>query len=193
MRKFVGSFMICLAILSGTNYFMVIRSEQQTQMTIQEIRQFMGKKDKVVKSLLFIAKQESKSNPVRAAWAINMLGELKAIEAINFLLDNIAFQNPYVDEPIDLYPAVVALKMIGYPSIKAIIYEGFKQERSDIEQRLMAMVIKEVLGPREIGTRLGRLVIQEHLHSAQLPSLIRERLVKFMEKHFPERKPTKRR
>ncbi|MCS7188057.1 MAG: hypothetical protein RMK89_14060, partial [Armatimonadota bacterium] len=101
-------------------------------------------------------------------------------------------------EPSDLYPAVVALQLIGYPSVEEIVWRSFEQERSDMEQKLMADVIRGVLGrgyPNswESGTRIGRLIIQEHIRFTNFPSPIRERLVKFMEKYFPEKKPTKHR
>jgi hypothetical protein len=183
--------------LIGVSYFMMVRSERQTQMAIPEIHQFMEKRTEVVKTLLYIAKQKIKSKPTEAAWAIKLLGELKAIEATDFLLDNITFQNPYVDEPTDLYPAMVALILIGYPSVRGIVYNGFKRERSDLEQKLMAHVICSVLGdgyrnPLKVGRRLGRLIIQEHLRSANPPKQVRERLIKFMENYFPAEKPIKR-
>jgi hypothetical protein len=61
----------------------------------------------------------------------------------------------------------------------------------------MAHVICSVLGGGyrnrwEVGRRLGRLIIQEHLRSANPPKQVRERLIKFMEKYFPAEKPIKR-
>jgi len=190
-------FMICTMSLIGVSYFMMVRSERQTQMAIPEIHQFMEKRTEVVKTLLYIAKQKIKSKPTEAAWAIELLGELRAIEATDFLLDNITFQNPYVDEPTDRYPAMVALIYFGYPSVRGIVYNGFKRERSDLEQKLMAHVICSVLGGGyrnrwEVGRRLGRLIIQEHLRSANPPKQVRERLIKFMENYFPAEKPIKR-
>ena len=191
-------FMICMMSLIGVSYFTMVRSERRTQMAISEIHQFMEKRREVVKTLLYIAKQKLKSNPTETAWAIERIGELNAIEATDFLLDNIAFQSPYVDEPADLYPAMVALILIGYPSVREILYSGFKRERSDLEQKLMAHVIYSVLGHGyrnrwEVGRRLGRLIIQEHIRSANPPKQVRERLIKFMEKHFPAEKLIKRR
>lgn len=198
MLRLTGSFVICIVSLVGISHFVMVRSEQQTQITDQEVIQLMEKRSKVVGTLLSIAKRELKSNPIKAAWAIEKLGELKAREAIDFLVNNITFQSPYVDEPSDLYPAVVALQLIGYPSVEEIVWRSFEQERSDMEQKLMADVIRGVLGrgyPNswESGTRIGRLIIQEHIRFTNFPSPIRERLVKFMEKYFPEKKPTKHR
>lgn len=184
MRRPVVSLMICLVGAMGVSYFMAAGKEQQVQMSDQDVRQFMERQAEVVKVLMSIAKQELKPNPARAAWAIEMLGQLRATEAVDFLVDNIAFRSPYENEPMSSYVAVWALKAIGYPSVQAVIYRGFWKERTLEEQKLIAMVIREVFGGRELGERVGRLVIEEHLRSAPPSYESQRRLKKFTETFF---------
>ena len=171
----------------------------------QELENYVQKRSMVIQQILYLIKQQPKSpvdieTQVKINKAIRMLGTLRAIEATEFLVEHISMSFPLLESERGLktqYPAVLALIYIGYPSVQMILNKGFVKERSDLEQKLMAHVICSVLGGGyrnrwEVGRRLGRLIIQEHLRSANPPKQVRERLIKFMEKYFPAEKPIKR-
>jgi len=173
------------------------------KMTNQNFQHYVQNRRIVIKKLLSIARENVKSSLKESEEMreiITMLGELRAEEATEFLVQYIALMPSgiFFEKTIkNVYPAVGALIWIGYPSVLTILNIGFSRERSDLEQKLMAHVIYSVLGhgyrnSREVGTRLGRLIIQEHLRSANPPKQVRERLIKFMEKYFPAKKPIKR-
>jgi hypothetical protein len=175
----------------------------------QELENYVQKRSMVIQQILCLVKQQPKSpvdieTQVKINKAVRMLGTLRAIETIEFLVENISMSFPLLgagtaERGVEIqYPAVWALIQIGYPSIQMMLNKGFFKERSDLEQKLMAYVICSVLGDGyhnrwEVGRRLGRLIIQEHLRSTNPPKQVRERLIKFMEKHFPEEKLIKRR
>lgn len=185
----VPIFLSLITLLSG-----------EEKMSDQDLKRYVQNRRSVVQQLLSVVRRNIKSPSEATREIIIMLGELRAEEAAEFLVDNIKVMPPGTFEKTTkiVYPAVGALIHIGYPSVQVILNKGFLRERSDLEQKLMAHVIRSVLGQGyqnswEVGTRLGRLIIQEHLCSAKPPAPVRERLVKFMEKHFPTEKPIKRR
>lgn len=175
----------------------------------QKFKDYMQIRSKIIQQLLLAAQQKPGSvvdikTQIRIVESVRMLGELRAIEAIAFLVEHIAMSFPLLgtgtaERGVETdYPAVGALIRIGYPSVREILNRGFLRERNDLEQKLMAHVIRSILGQgyqnsQEVGTRLGRLIIQEHLRSVKPSASVRDRLVKFMEKHFPVEKPVKRR
>lgn len=167
-----------------------------TEMTEQELRDYVKMRAKVIQQLLKVVEKEPKTPEENDRWAeaVDMLGALRAEEAAPLLVKHIAVVRLLVDEErtiLTVYPAVGALIRIGYPSVRTIIYEGFRKERGEREQQLMAFVIQKVFGGSEFGKRVGWLVIEEHLRSAKLPPENRKRLQKFMETYFWKGKPTK--
>ena len=173
------------------------------KMMNQNLQNYVQNRKIVIEQLLSIAKKNIKSSSKESKEMreiITMLGKLRAEEAAEFLVQYIALMPSgiFFETTIaNIYPAVGALIQIGYPSVLTILNTGFLRERSDLEQELMAHVICSVLGDGyhnrwEVGRRLGRLIIQEHLRSANPPKQVRERLIKFMENYFPAEKPIKR-
>jgi hypothetical protein len=173
------------------------------KMMNQNLQNYVQNRRIVIEQLLSIAKKNIKSSSKESEEMreiITMLGKLRAEEAAEFLVQYIALMpsGTFFEKTIaNIYPAVGALIQIGYPSVLTILNTGFLRERSDLEQKLMAHVICSVLGdgyrnPLKVGRRLGRLIIQEHLRSANPPKQVRERLIKFMENYFPAEKPIKR-
>lgn len=166
---------------------------------LEEVDEYVRHREQTIKQLLDVIAQQPKDLYAYLRWrkAVRLLGQLRAVEATGLLLEQIANVSLTSERTLEtLYPTVGALIPIGYPSVRAILNQGFRKERSDLEQKLMAHVIRNVLGYGardrwEVGTRLGRLVIQEHLHSAKPPAPVRERLTKFMEKYFPEKRAAK--
>lgn len=87
----------------------------------------------------------------RKRGAIELLGYLRAAEAVDFLIDSIEFETKrrYItgNDPAERYPSVGALIAIGYPAVDAILRRGIpKGDRKSIE--LYALVLGGVLGKR---------------------------------------------
>jgi hypothetical protein len=93
--------------------------------------------------------------------AILLLGDLRAREAIEVLLENLSYKNPrslvsgaYLERG-GWYPSVEALSKIGMPAIVPTIGKLATYEQDGLGRQLCCWVINKVLGPR-----LGKLRIE---------------------------------
>ena len=87
--------------------------------------------------------------------AVLLLGEMRAAEAVDVLLDNLTFRPPRLIEEAGLgalYPCVEALIRIGQPSVEGILRRASRQY-GDREIMLLSHIVRRVMG-REDG--LGR-------------------------------------
>jgi hypothetical protein len=188
--KVIPGVCVMVAVFSVTFALLVGGAE----MSDKELQQYVENRRGVIQRLLSIAQQNPQSPSEKTRRAIEMLGELRAEEATEFLVDHISILPPgsFDEKTIEtVYPAVGALIQIGYPSMRTILNRGFVKQRSEQEQKLMAHVIRGVLGRGgrdswTLGTRLGKLVIEEHLRSAGLSEPVKQRLTSFMERYFSE-------
>jgi len=96
--------------------------------------------------------------------AIDALGELRAIEAVDILGDLITLQLPLLnfEEPreSEKFRAAVALVSIGLPSIPKMI-QNISWTPDEQKRKLSAWVIREVL-----GTRLAKIKLEAEAHIA---------------------------
>lgn len=154
---------------AGSSTISLLRS------SIAEIPQHSG-------TLLRIAGDKSLIVPADAAEAVKLLGEVREPRAAPLLVENILVPGTDGDSAQieDQYPAVAALVRIGYPSVQAILRSGFRKPRTDVEQRLMAHVVAQVL-----GKRLGAMAVEERLATSSLPATERQRLRQFAARYFP--------
>ena len=93
--------------------------------------------------------------------AILLLGDLRAIEAVPVLLENLEYRNPrsiVVNAPLDKggwFPAVESLSKIGMPAIGPTIKKLGGYDEDGMGRGLCCWVIKKVL-----GEKLGRMRIE---------------------------------
>ncbi len=93
--------------------------------------------------------------------SILLLGDLRAIEAIPVLLDNLEYKNPRKRAVPELlnkdgwYPAVEALSKIGMPAVEPTIRKLSGYEPNSKGSELCCWILKKIL-----GVRLARLRLQ---------------------------------
>ncbi len=113
------------------------RTEREA--AIQSLRDFFADKTNVTK------------RPDVFTEVLAAAGNLRAVEVIPEILDNITFQPiQFRDRPIgpEDYPAVKALTQIGFPAAKAALERAAKYQ-DQLTLSLFATVVKEVLGQEE--------------------------------------------
>jgi hypothetical protein len=213
-----GVLLVCITIIMAARTYVGQRQQQDEGMRLQhpvpnfpvkdnprrqgafveisdrDLRRYVQNRRKVIQQLLSVVPRDLKSPSEEVREAIVMLGELRAEEATERLVDCISIVPPgTIDTRTTetVYPAVGALIRIGYPSVRTILERGFVRQRSEQEQKLMAYVTRHVLGRDApdrwmLGTRLGRLVVEEHMRSSDLSEPVKQRLTRFMERYFSE-------
>jgi len=110
----------------------------------------LDERRRLVEALLSIASKEEPKAELHSpkAVAIELLGQMRAEEAVDFLLLNITYQAPYINWELQLaagYPCVNALENIGLPSVKGVLAR-LEQPATEKELDLFAKVIKLVDG-----------------------------------------------
>lgn len=119
--------------------------------------------------------------------SILLLGELRAVEAVPVLIEDIGYKNPrsiVATEPLDKdgwYPAVEALSKIGMPAIEPIIKKLGGYDEECLGRELCCWVIKKVLGPR-----LGRVRLEIAIEESKKPE-VKKNLQAAVNKYFPAR------
>lgn len=122
------------------------------------IHRLEAQRQKTVDSLLRVAQspQDTPEADRRKLAAVRMLGRYRAYGACGFLVREIEYSSPWMDNRLHVlrdYPAARALVDIGSPSYHAIL-SRLSGAVSDRELRLFAFVVKLIDG-KEIG--LARL------------------------------------
>src|SRR5437879_2406302 len=113
--------------------------------TMSKIELQSGENNEEVKQLLAIVRDQTlrQSSPDQVVNAIKRLGKMKAVEAVNDLVQLITF-NPDADqeravgiitERSDRYPAVSALFLIGKPSLPALIKVIEEHDKEELTSR----------------------------------------------------------
>jgi len=93
--------------------------------------------------------------------SILFLGDLRAVESIPVLLENLEYENPrttIIDEPLDpggLCPAAEALSKIGMPAVGPVIDKLGKYGEQEKGHIICCWIIKKILVPR-----LGKVRIE---------------------------------
>lgn len=104
--------------------------------------------------------------------AILLLGDLRAVEGVPVLLDNLEYKNPksrYVDEPLDesgWYPAAESLSKIGMPAVGPTVETLGSYEPNSEGSKICRWIIKEVL-----GARLGKVRLQIAIEETRDPTV----------------------
>jgi hypothetical protein len=114
----------------------------------------------------------------RKGIAVQLLGELRAVAAVDLLLDNIDLKLPgYLLDanPIKIYPCTAALIAIGQPSVNALIRRLDRPE-SDLVRGLWSIVVEGAAGQGE-----GRLQLEAELLRAQARQENLEAMLKLFE------------
>jgi len=93
-------------------------------------------------------------------YAVYLLGQLKAAQAVTVLLENIDLKASKVDPKGGIgrwgvYPAQEALSKIGQPAVNMIL-DKLPTERDELRRKLMCSVIADVEG-KDFGTMLVKL------------------------------------
>ena len=107
-------------------------------------------------------------------YAIYLLGQLRAAEAVTVLIENIDFTAARVDSKVGIgrwgmYPAQEALGKIGTPAVN-IILEKLPTERDGLRRKLMCLVISDVEG-KAVGTMLVKVRFDEESDASRKASL----------------------
>jgi len=83
-------------------------------------------------------------------WAIRLLGDLRASEAVRILLDNLTYPNPMycgsLPRDRDVYPSAGSLIEIGTPAVGPVTEKLRGCAEDDLERHLCVLVLKEILG-----------------------------------------------
>jgi hypothetical protein len=133
-------------------------SEQERREAENEI---LNARNMVVSSLIQIIREEDNRSmrPVSVDRAMRLLGELRAPEGVNVLIENIGFPilfefgtprggtggNSLIGKsPAELFPAVNALIAIGEPAIGPIIKRIAENQDSVIKRRAYIEVLREL-------------------------------------------------
>lgn len=140
-------------------------------------RELLQQRKELISSLINILKQgdknaegEKRSSLVAA---IDVLGEMRAIEAVDILVDYIKF--PASDKlvvfykiipPSEIYPAVKALIKIGKPSLPAVlrVLKESTDEKDVILLTNSGWIISQVL-----GHKIGKIYLEDALQSETDP------------------------
>ena len=141
----------------------------------QEVR---NKYEQLIKELIRLAGQEVQrwhpDDPTSSyPWhdskhlSILLLGDLRAIQAVPILIENLAYKNPreiVADARIGgsggYYPAAEALSKIGLPAVGSVIDKLGKYGGQEEGHRICCWIIREILGPRLGKVRL-EMAIEE--------------------------------
>jgi hypothetical protein len=118
--------------------------------------------DALVSGLMAIVGEEREHHEFhdRKEIAIQLLGELRAVAAVDLLLDNIELTLPgYIFEadPLTMYPCTAALIQIGQPSVNGILLR-LDRPQSDRRRYLYAVVVQDAAGRQG-----GRLQLEAEL------------------------------
>jgi hypothetical protein len=97
-------------------------------------------------------------------YTVYMLGQLRAVEAVTVLLENIDLKASKVDPKggigrWGMYPAQEALSKIGQPAVNMIL-DKLPTERDELRRKLMCYVISDVEG-KDFGKILVKLRIDQ--------------------------------
>lgn len=144
---------------------------------------------KLIKQLIQLAKEKVELLPsndprfVEYPWhdakhlSILLLGDLRTVESVSALLDNLEYKNPkslYVDEPLDKdgwHPAVKALSKIGMPAVEPTIKKLSSYEPKSEGSELCCWILKKILGVRLARLRL-QIAIEETRDKAVKTNLV---------------------
>jgi HEAT repeat protein len=132
----------------------------------------------LIDELVKMAAQQVKPTPSRSAQdseyvrhqakytAINLLGDLRAVEAVPVLLANLEYINPDIVvvgslvEEGQRYIAAEALSKVGMPAVKPIIDKLGEYDKDALGRRLCCWSLKRILGDRLSQLRL-QIAIEE--------------------------------
>ncbi len=109
--------------------------------------------------------------------SILLLGDLRAVEAVPVLLENLEYKNPkslYVDEPLDKggwHPAAESLSKIGMPAVEPTIKKLSSYEPNSKGSELCCWILKKIMGVRLARLRL-QIAIEETQDKAAKKNLI---------------------
>ena len=109
-------------------------------------------------------------------WAICLLGDLRASEAVRILLDNLTYPNPRYcgSSPCDraVYPSADSLIEIGTPAVGPVTERLRGCGEDDLERHLCVLVLREVLGAdlaeAQLTTAIGE--VEGQLPGERTPS-----------------------
>jgi hypothetical protein len=142
----------------------------------------------LIKRLIRLAKEKveplTSSDPrfVEYPWhdskhlSILLLGDLRAVEAVDILLENLTYKNPKSLESSEAlsqggwYPAAEALSKIGMPAVEPIIKKLGSYKPNSKGSDLCCWILKEIL-----GVKLARLRLQIAIEDTR-EATIRENL-----------------
>ena len=137
----------------------------------------------LIKRLIQLAKEKVEPLPssdprfVEYPWhdskhlSILLLGDLRAVESVHVLLDNLEYKNPktiVVWEQLDKggwYPAVESLSKIGMPAVEPTIKKLGSYEPKSKGSDLCCWVLKEIL-----GIKLARYRLQIEIEKTKDPT-----------------------
>ena len=132
----------------------------------------------LIKELILLAEEKvaplPSSDPrfVKYPWhdskhlSILLLGDLRAVESVPVLLENLEYRNPRTKvrfEPLDpggLYPVAEALSKIGMPAVGPVIDKLGRYGEQEEGHNTCCWIIREILGPRLGKVRL-EMAIEE--------------------------------
>ena len=114
------------------------------------VQKIKGEHEKLVAELIFVVESSDKKLAVNssAEFAVLLLGDLRAVDAVPVLIKNIEFRGPgKTGEPTPAagYPCVHALAKIGGPAVTSII-ERLGKPATENELKLFATVVRMVDG-----------------------------------------------
>ncbi len=129
--------------------------------------------------VLTMAGNEGRKETVTTA--IKLLGDLRSVEAVPVLVDNLTFRvDVWPGSPhrhLRRFPAAASLTQIGLPSLKPLLAK-VQETDDDLVLTLAYLVVYEVLG-REVGAAYVKEAVAGEKHPASRARL--ERLVRALE------------
>lgn len=142
---------------------------------------------------IIMDKKAQENNRSSVITAFNLLGEIRAYEAVDFLAEYIDFvADPYAmpDRPpsIEDWPAAYALAEIGLPSIPAIIrvigQKGGDGEKGGWLLFVACNIFQKIFGwDEKMYKKVGKLYVEEALLREEDP-IIRKNLEEFLSRYF---------
>lgn len=131
----------------------------------------------LVSDLIAVVAEERERHELhdRKEIAIQLLGELRAVGAVDLLLDNIDLKLPgYILEanPLEIYPCTAALVQIGQPSVNALM-RRLDRPQSERRRRLYRVVVEGVAGAGGGRLQLEAELLRAQARQANLQAMLR--------------------